>query len=329
VIRDAEGRAVVFISHHKPIGHSYRRIGKGDLTGFGPAEQVRLLHDPSPLVGKWIEAVWPDPDGRLFGWFHAEVPAPGPMPLFVPEIGRAVSEDGGRTWRHLGTLLRAPPALTDPGARNGFIAGGYGDFCVLPDRARRWLYIALTSYVADEARQGVALVRHPLAARDAPPAALAQQLECREHGAWRPLAPDEPPPVWLPVARGWSHHDPEAFWGPAIHWNHELRRFVMLLSRTRAGAPAFRQDGVHWCWGDTLEEPEAWTAPRRLTRGGSWYPQVVGLGPGESDTEAGANARFLMAGRSAWRIRFSLRPAGATEPEPLALSWEGRRLNGP
>jgi hypothetical protein len=102
----------------------------------------------------------------------------------------------------------------------------------------------------------------------------------------------------------------------------------MLLNRSRAGAPAFRQDGAHWCWGEALDQPEAWSAPRRLTHGGSWYPQVVGLGPGDSDTEAGGSARFFMAGRSGWRIRFALRPAGTAAPEPLALSWEGRRLNG-
>lgn len=328
VLRDGEGRAIAFVSHHKPIGHSYRRIGRGDLAAFGAAEQVRLSGDATPLVGKWLESVWPDPDGRLFGWLHAEVPAPGALPLFVPEILRVVSGDGGRSWRFLGTLLRAPPALADPGARNGFLAGGYGDFCVLPDRERRWLYVATTCYVADERRQGIALLRHPLAARDATAEALAQRLECRERGAWRPLRAGEPPPVWLPVARGWSHHDPDAFWGPAIHWNRDLGRFIMLLSRSRAGAPAFRQDGVHWCWGGSLEAPEAWTAPRRLTRGGSWYPQVVGLGPHDGDAEAGASARFFMAGRSAWRIRFSLRPAGTPATAPLALSWEGRRLDG-
>ena len=328
VIHDAEGRIMAFVSHHKPIGHSYRRTGRGGLSSLGPPEQVRLLQDASPLVGKWIEAVWQDPDGRLFGWLHAEVPAPGASPLFVPEILRVVSEDGGRVWRSLGVLLRAPAALVDPDARNGYIAGGYGDFCVVPDRSRRWLYVALTSYGADERRQGVALIRHPIAARDAPADILAERLECRAGGAWRPLRPLEPPPAWLPAARGWRHQDPDAFWGPAIHWNHGLGRFVMLLSRSRAGAPAFRQDGVHWCSGEALDRPEEWTAPQRLTRGGSWYPQVVGLGPGDSDTEAGSSARFFMAGRPGWRIRFAPRQAGTVEPEPLALSWEGRRLDG-
>lgn len=46
-------------------------------------------------------------------------------------------------------------------------------------------------------------------------------------------------------------------------------------------------------------------------RGGAWYPQVVGLDDGCGDAEAGAEARFFMAGFSAWSIEFS-RPAGAS-----------------
>jgi hypothetical protein len=328
VLRPAPDTAIVFVSHHKPIGHSYRREGMADLSRLGPPAIVRILDDPAPLVGKWIEAVWPDPDGRLFGWYHAEEPAPGPRPLFVPHVGRLMSEDGGRSWRHLGVLLRAPPALADPHARNGFLAGGYGDFCVLPDRERIWLYIAVTSYVADPRRQGVALLRHPLAARDAPPEALALRLECHDGAAWRPLAPGEPPRPWLPARRDWREADPDSFWGPAIHWNRDLGRYVMLLNRTRAGTPAFRQDGIHLSSGERLDRPEEWDPPRRLTFGGSWYPQVVGLGPRDSDTEAGSGARFFMAGRSAWRIRLRLLPAGAPVPEPLRLSWEGRRADG-
>lgn len=327
VLRPAVGGAVVFVSHHKPIGHSYRREGRADLSSLGPAERVRILDDPDPLVGKWLEAVWPAPDGRLFGWYHAEEHAPSPRPLFIPHIGRVLSEDGGRSWRHLGVLLRAPAALADPAARNGFLAGGYGDFCVLPDRAGRWVYCALTSYVAAERLQGVALIRWPAAACAAPEETLARLLECRENGAWRPLRPDEPPPPWLPVRRDWREADPDAFWGPAIHWNHSLGRYVMLLNRTRAGAPAFRQDGIHLCSGERLDRPEEWEAPRRLTHGGSWYPQVVGLGPGESDTVAGACARFFMAGRSAWRIHFHLAPADRPLPPAMRLSWEGKRVD--
>ncbi|MBL8674436.1 MAG: hypothetical protein JNL07_06060, partial [Rhodospirillales bacterium] len=201
-----DGRLFAFVSRHEPRGHAYRRVapargGVGDgLRALGAPVPVRIVDDPDPAVGKWIESTWRDARGRLHGWYHAEEPAPAPARLFVPHIGALASDDDGATWRCLGEALRAPAGLVDTGAANGFMAGGYGDFSVVADREARFLYIHFSSYVADERAQGVAVARYPVAARDAP----AGAVEIWRDGGWRPARGTLPTPLW-PVARGWRH----------------------------------------------------------------------------------------------------------------------------
>ncbi|WP_300297993.1 hypothetical protein [Ferrovibrio sp.] len=296
---DAEG-AVAFFSHYVPRGHSYhRRFGSGLRDGAAP-QAVRLLDDPDPNVGKWIEAVWRDPRGPIYGWYHAEEILEGPPPLFVPHIGAVVSSDDGMSWRCLGEVLRAPAGMTDSGYRNGFLAGGYGDFCVVPDCGGQYFYLAFSCYVTDEAAQGIAMARFPIAMRDNPAPAL--ELWCA--GEWRPATGQLPTPLW-PTRRGWRHTDPDAFWGPAIHFNRQLDAYVMLLNHTAGGHYNMLQEGVYVSVSRTPENPSTWTRPMRLVAGGAWYPQVVGLTAGGGDTLVDGPARFFMAGYSAWDIEFA------------------------
>jgi len=304
-----EGRFFLFFSHYEPIGHSYRRVG-ADLATLGPPEPARLIGDDTPGVGKWIESTWRDPAGRLYGWFHGEVPIGSPR-LFVPHLGALASDDDGATWRLLGTLLRAPDALTDTGFRNGFLAGGYGDPCVLPDHEARFIYIHCGGYVADEALQGVVALRYPVAARDDP----AGAMEAWRDGGWRPLGGGLPTP-FLPVERGWRHRDPCAFWGPAIHYNRHIDSYVMLLNRTAHGEGDMRQEGIYAAFNRRLDDPSGWSAPVCVMKGGGWYPQVIGVGRDDGDTTAGAAARFFFCGYSAWLIHFAHTTAPAAAPQP-------------
>ncbi len=233
-LRPAGGGGGVCLPPTKPIGHSYRRGGAGgSVRASARRRGYASWTIPIRWWAKWLEAVWPAPDGRLFGWYHAEEHAPlAAAVVHPPHRPRAV---GGRRAQQLAAS-----------GRRAARAGGAGRSCraqrlslpaamaiptgVLPDRAGRWVYCALTSYVAAERLQGVALIRWPAAAHALPPRrTLARLLECREKaGAWRPLRPpDEPPPPRLPVRRDWREADPDAFWGPAsIHWNHGLGRYV-------------------------------------------------------------------------------------------------------
>ena len=308
------GRTLLFVSHYLPFGHTYRRVGGSGLRFTGPLERVTLADDPQPEIGKWIESVWRDRGGRLFGWYHAEDVFFKPRRLFIPRIGSLASDDDGRTWQFLALLLEAPESARDFAYANGFLAGGYGDFCVLPDAAARYFYIYYSSYVADDSAQGVCIARYPVAERES----AAPRLELWRDGVWCASASGFATPLW-PTERSWRHPDPDAFWGPAIHYNRALGLYVMLLNRTRGGQADMVQEGIYVSFNPRLDEPAGWSAPVRILRGGGWYPQVIGEAEGDGDTRAGAEPRFFMTGFSAWRMRF-LRDGGAQGS--LDLSWQ-------
>jgi hypothetical protein len=68
-----------------------------------------------------------------------------------------------------------------------------------------------------------------------------------------------------------------------------------------------------------LGNPSGWTAAWRLLHDVGWgpgyYPQVIGLGPGETDTMVGQSARLYVQGRSKWEVVFSKVDSGATASE--------------
>lgn len=299
------GGSTAFYSHYTPKGHSYRREGSADLHFTRDPVPVRFLDDPDPETGKWIEAVWAGGGGGLYGLFHAEVLAPCERPLFLPEIRIGRSADNGLSWRSGGTILRAPETQTDCSYRNGFFAGGYGDLSALPDRAGRFHYIAFTSFVADEAAQGIAMARLDCAN-------VMGGVDWWTRDGWQPAdaAKALPQPLW-PMRRGWRHRDPDGFWGPAVHYNRDLDAYVMLLNRTADGEGDLVQEGIYAAFNSDLADPQGWSTPLRIVAGGGWYPQAVGLQPGCSDTYVAGAARFFMGGYSAWTIDF----ARAKQPE--------------
>jgi len=293
------GRTLCFVSHYLPRGHTLRSLEAGALWPQGRFEPVRLLDDATPEVGKWIQSVWRAPDGALFGWYHAEEIVPCAKPLFLPHIGALRSDDEGESWRFLGTILRAPYGDADCTYQNGFLAGGYGDFSVVADRAADWFYVHYSSYVGDERAQGIAVLRYPVPRRERP-----DGLEGWRDGRWQPLEAGRDGTPIFGVRRGWRHGDPASYWGPALHYNRPLGAFVMLLNWTEEGSADIVQRGVFVSFNDDLANPAGWSAPRRIVEHGSWYPQVIGTGADEGDTLAGADARFFMSGYSAWSIRF-------------------------
>jgi hypothetical protein len=313
------------MSHYVPIGHTYRRSGEAGLAFADAPLRTTLVDDPDSTVGKWIESVWRAPDGTLYGWYHAEEVGMCPTRLFVPHIGALVSRDHGKTWRCIGTVLRAPEREIDCGYRNGFLAGGYGDFCVVPDREQRHFYIYFSSYVATEAAQGISVARYAVGDRDRP----VGKAELWHGGGWIAADGVLPMPIW-PVAHGWRHADPDSFWGPAIHYNRALGAWIMLLNRTRNGTSDIRQEGVYISFNERLDDPSGWTAPQSMVSGGVWYPEVVGGGPEDGDTQAGSPARLFMSGFSAWNVRFHRVAAGEPPSRPVVVHREDWiRLFGP
>jgi hypothetical protein len=279
-----------------------------------PIEVDREEHLPL-----WIEAVWTDDEGLLYGWYHHEPRdlCPGTS-LTAPRIGALVSSDGGRTFQDLGIVLESGDPV-DCSAKNGFFAGGHGDFSVILDRRRKYLYFLFTNYGGSEQSQGVVMARMAIEDRNSPVGAVWKY----HAGDWsEPGLGGRASPIFAATV-GWARSNTDSFWGPSVHWNTHLRSFVMLLNRACC-TPGWPQEGIYISFNNSMWNPSGWTPPKLLTRvpkgWTGWYPQVLGTRPGDSDSRAGRVARFYLHGVSEWEIRFSHAPqeegGPPVEPEP-------------
>jgi len=282
-------------------GFPYRTSGWSLFT----LQEVReAIISPTTHYPAWIEAAWQDEDGTLFAWYHHEPEGVCPGgELTAPKIGALVSTDGGLRFRDLGIVLESgdPP---DCRAQNGFFAGGYGDFSVIRDRGKGYFYFLFSSYGGDASQQGIAMARMAFADRRSPVGRVYKYFR----GAWQePGLGGRLTPVF-PVAVPWQHSDTDAFWGPSVHWNTYAQSYVMLLNRACC-APRWPQEGIYVSFSRDLSRPEGWSAPVKILDdvgfSPGWYPQVLGLEPGETDTLAGQVARLYVHGVSKWELVFS------------------------
>ncbi len=280
-------------------GHPYR-AGGPNLFELGAARPVAF--DNTVNGGRWIEAVWRADDGTLYGWYHHE-PAgvcPGTT-LTAPKIGAARSEDKGATWTDLGFVLEARPETLRCDAKNGFFAGGHGDFCVFLDPEQRYLYFLFGNYAGSLEEQGVAVARMEWQRRDAP---VGHVWKWSQDGWTEPGIGGMVTPIFG-ASSAWEREDCDAFWGPSVHWNTYLQQYVMLLNR--ACGAGWIQEGIYVSFSTDLADPRSWSQPLKVLEGGSWYPQVMGLDDGLKGTDklAGQRARFFMGGVSEYEIEFS------------------------
>ncbi|HUE88808.1 MAG TPA: hypothetical protein VMO26_22250 [Vicinamibacterales bacterium] len=277
------------------------------LTALG-----QIDFDNHPGHGVWLEGVIPDVDGTWYGYYHQERPADvcAGDSRTIPRIGAARSRDLGATWEDLGVVLEASPNSHDCSSSNAYFVGGVGDFSVILDRDQQYLYFFFSQYVRREVSQGVSVARLAWADRDAPAGKVSVWLRNRLWLPARSVAAGD----WVrhfyptagPIYRAeddWHQGDVDAFWGPSVHWNTHLERFVMLLNRAKD--TSWTQEGIYVAYAADLSEPASWSPPARLLSAGRWYPQVVGLESDGTDRQAGAIARFFMGGRSEYIIQFS------------------------
>ena len=299
------------------------------LTSFGgiPARHAGAALDqmqqlgpiaivPHPGHGVWIEAVVPDERGTWYGYYHHEraAEACGRSDRFIPRLGAVRSTDRGATWEHLGFILEAPADSAACASSNMFVLGGVGDVSAMLDRTATDLFLYFSQYTKNATDQGIGVARLAWADRDSP----AGRVTVWRNGAWLPArlavgAGDTSAgwtyPAGSPLvapARPW--HDgqiaADVFWGPSIHWNRYLNRYVMLMNR--AANERFDNEGIYVSYAARLDDPRGWSAPRKILNGGGWYPQVAGLEPAAgTDREAGQRARFLLTGRSDYFIEFA------------------------
>ncbi len=277
---------------------------------FGPWETREVGLETSNAYPHWLESVWPEENGVLWGWYHGEplnlIPD---STLTAPKIGAVISLDGGSTLIDLGVVLESGDPL-DPEAGNGYFAGGHGDFTVTLDRDRSYFYFLFDNYGGPESTQGVCIARMAFADRFNPVGKVWKYY----NGTWQePGIGGRVTPIFR-VRRPWQALAPDALWGPSVHWNTHLNCFVMLLNRA-AGEPGWAQEGVYVSYSTELGRPESWSEPRKIldkSQFPGWYffyPQVMGLEAGGTDRRAGQIARLYVGGISKWEIEFIAPPS--------------------
>ena len=296
-----DGQLHIINSTGRPI------ITKGGdqlLMYLGSPKEVDVdIEDHFPM---WIEAVWQDEDGTLYAWYHHEPVGVCPgSSLTAPVIGALVSTDGGATFTDLGIVLASgdPP---DCSAHNGFFAGGHGDFSVILDRDQHYFYFLFGNYGGDPASQGVAIARMAFEDRASPVGAVRKYHD----GAWEEAGQEGRVTPIFRATVDWQDEHADSFWGPSVHWNTYLKTYVVLLNRACCG-PMWPQEGIYVGFNPDLSNPETWTTPKRILQAKDigfapgYYPQVLGLRPGETDTLAGQAVRLYVKGLSRWKIEFT------------------------
>lgn len=298
----------------------YNSTGLGPVRSSGPdqshlTESHPVVLGPSTHRPYWIEATWTDTDGTIFAWYHHEPPGVcGRIPLTAPQIGALVSYDGGNSFLDMGIVLESGYPV-DCSAQNGFFAGGNGDFSVVRGRNQRYFYFIFSNYAGPQEAQGIAMARMPVERRYTPVGAVEKYFQ----GRWREPGLGGQVTAVFPANVVWAQPDTDSFWGPSVHWNSYLEKFVMLLNHSCC-SPGWPQEGVYVSFNDLLTNPKGWTTPVKILDSVPWYPQVLGFGPDGTDKSASHVARLYVGGSSAWDIEFDKATPAAppTSPDPPA-----------
>ncbi len=273
-----------------------RSDGADQFHLAGPHSLYMSQMEPWPT---WIEATWLDPNGTLFAWYHQEHwgVCPGSR-LAVPQIGAAISYDGGNTFYDMGAVLTSGDPYSCA-AQNGYFAGGNGDFSVVLDRGHNYFYFYFSNYAGPVESQGVAVARMPYSARLYPVGSVSKYY----NGNWsEPGLGGRVTPIF-PAKVSWMDANTDSFWGPSLHWNTYLESWVMLLNRSCC-SPGFPQKYVYVSYAPKLGDPTSWSKPDRLVESTGWYPQVLGEESDGTDKVAGHTARLYIWGKSYWEVTF-------------------------
>jgi hypothetical protein len=296
-----DGRLTMFTSIGMPETISWAN------DQFGPWQSETIegsLLDHYPV---WVESAWLDTDGVLFAWYHHEPPGVcgnGSL-LTAPEIGAAVSFDGGKTMEDLGIILKSGE-VPNCNARNGYFAGGHGDFSVIPDREHKFFYFIFSNYAGARDEQGIAVARMAYEDRFGPAGAVWKFRE----GEWNEPGLGGRVTAIYAANKTWEFEEANSFWGPSVHLNTYLEKYVILMNRACC-QQGWLQEGVYISYVDDLSDQSTWGKPIKLLDGekigfrAGFYPQVIGMEKGETDSVSGWFARLYIQGISNWEIIFS------------------------
>lgn len=285
--------------------HLFNSTHNGPILSGG-ASQATLKFEGGVKMSQvfdrpyWIEAAWVDPAGQVYGWYHQEfAPCAAGNYLAEPRIGAVISYDGGKTFLDMGTIISSGEP-DDCNAQNGYTAGGVGDFSVILDRQHKYFYFLYSSYAGDLQNQGICIARMPYASRGFPIGAIQKYYD----GAWSEPGMGGRDWAILPATALWQNADTNSYWGPSLHWNTYLNKYVMLLNHSCC-SPGYPQEGIYISYNPDLGNPKGWSAPALLLHNPGWYPQVLGGGINSgTDSNAGQTPRLYIGGKSTWQLTF-------------------------
>ncbi len=265
----------------------------------------------------WFEAVWKDADGTLLLWYHTEPRVCEDGKKARPQIGAAISRDGGYTVDDLGIILDAADEA-NCSAGNEFFAAGHGDMSAVYDPQTEHFYFFFTNYGGALASQGIVLARMAFADRYEPVGKVHKYY----NGAWEEPGLRGLTTPLFPARRSWAETNMLSHWGPAVHWNQYLNQWVMLLNEACC-EENWPQTGIWISYGTDLSNLESWTRPVQLLGRGQlpkqpgFYPQILGLEPGVgTDTLGGKISRLYVHGISDWEIEFDFAKPEVSDPPP-------------
>lgn len=276
------------------------------FLSWGPNYQHLSSLIEAPIVSqkpgyRWIEATGFH-NGYLWALYHLEHHSQlcADRPYFtIPEIGLARSADLGRSWQDLGIILKDNIVADCASTPNEYFAGGVGDASWILSESRGAAHIFYSAYSGnDPQKQGIQLARIELKHFDQP---VGHVWRWTQSGFTAPGIDGEGASI-LPAKASWATPEPDAFWGPSVHWNVYLKKYVLLLNR--AIDPSWKQEGIYITFLDNLDQPQC-ALPQKIHDGGKWYPQVIGDPQmGGTDSLAGKISRLFIFGRSDHMIEF-------------------------
>jgi len=255
----------------------------------------------------WVEAAWLDKDGVLFAWYHHEPEdlCGSDSIITAPEIGAAISFDGGKTLEDLGIILKSGEELSCD-AQNGYFGGGHGDFSVVLDRDHQYFYFMFSNYAGAPDEQGVVVARMAYEDRFYPTDSVWKYRD----GQWNEPGLGGHMTAVYPASITWENANANAFWGPSVHWNTYLGKYIILMNHACCYSGWF-QEGIYISYANDLSDPTTWGHATRLLDGenigfrAGFYPEVIGLEEEETDSYSGWYSRLYVQGISRWEIIFS------------------------
>jgi hypothetical protein len=316
-------------------GQPRRAVGTDveDATDTNPTSSSASYTD-NIGSGRWLEAVVRDDDtGSLYGWYHNEIPTACPQgERLWPQIGAAVSEDDGATWEDLGLILTPRDGTVSCDTDHPVTDGGIGDFSVIldhnTDESNHYVYFIFSSYGGSLEEQGISFARMLWADRDQPldPVSGDSAALKWDGSAW------EAPGIAGPsiaifhddLQVSWTSANNNGYWGPSVHWNSDLNKFIVVMSRSIGGN--YTTGGIYMTYTTSLDNPASWTMPKLIiSQNQGWYPQVIG-DPSIKGTDklSGSQARYFDQGKSNLLIVFTDTSAPAAVVAPCGATGECR-----